>query len=109
MSDDDLFDDLANHISWSFGNCGSEYDYTYEYDYDLNMTITDETVYQNNRTYNQSCCFNTSPNNWVFPLVCENYRGDGWDDGYITIGGKQYCVDFPSGWSKINYVEANPS
>ena len=103
MNDNYYYDDLANHISWSFGNCDSDYEY-----YDDNGEYN-EDVYLNNGTYNQSCCFLTSPNNWVFPLVCENYRGDGWDDGYITIGGKQYCVDFPSGWSKINYVEANPS
>ena len=103
MGDDDYYDDLANQISWSFGNCDSEYEFTYG-DYDI-----DETVYQNNRTYNQSCCFHTSPNNWVFPLVCQSEWGYGWDDGYITIEGQRYCNDFSSGEEKTVYVEANPS
>ena len=80
-------------IDWSFGNCESEYQ---NYDYG---------------TYNQSCCFNTSPNNWVFPLVCEchNIKGDRSCDGYITINGKRYCDDFSSGYKQTFFVEANPS
>ena len=88
--------DLANYIRWSFGNCDSDYEYeSYEY-------------YGNNQTYNQSCCFKTSSNNWVIPLVCTSDMGHGWDDGYITIEGKRYCDDFLDGSEKTVYVEVNP-
>ena len=97
-NDFDGYDDLANQIKWSFGNCASDYEYDYEDD-----------TYDNNRIYNQSCCFKTSTNNWVFPLVCESHWGFGWDDGYITIGGKRYCDDFLDGYEKTVYVEVNPS
>ena len=95
--------DLANYIRWSFGNCDSDYKY-----YDYELEDYSENVYLNNRTYNQTCCFNTSPNNWVLPLVCKSGFA-GWDDGYITIEGKRYCDNFPSGYQKTVYVEANPS
>ena len=95
--------DLANDISWSFGSCDSDYAF-----FDDNGDYN-EDLYLNNRTYNQTCCFNTSPNNWVFPLVCKGEFGYGWDDGYITIEGQRYCGDFSFGREKTVYVEANPS
>ena len=94
------YGDVANQISWSFGNCDSDYEY---------IDSDNDDVYDNNRIYNQRCCFKTSTNNWVFPLVCESKAGLGWDDGYITIGGKRYCDDFLDGYEKTVYVEANPS
>ena len=87
----------ARYISWSFGACDS-----------IRYWGGNEE-YENNQEYNQTCCFYTSPNNWVFPLVCKSEFGYGWDDGYITIEGQRYCNDFSSGEEKTVYVEANPS
>ena len=86
----------AGYISWSFGTCNS-----------IRYHNGNEE-YENNQEYHQTCCFNTSPNNWVFPLVCKSEFA-GWDDGYITIEGKRYCDNFPSGYQKTVYVEANSS
>ena len=46
--------------------------------------------YANNKNYKTNCC--TPPGN--ITLTCKDSYGDGWNDGYIKIGGKEYCTNF---------------
>ena len=36
-----------------------------------------------------------------YKLTCIDSFGDGWQGGYITISGKQYCKDFTNGHQKV--------
>ena len=83
--------------SWSLGNC------------DANSNSNNYTIppYEGGKEYNQTCCFNTSPDNWVFELKCKSIYY-GWDDGFIMVDGKKYCDNFPSGTLMSVYVEKNP-
>ena len=78
-------------MSWLFGSCNNN------------------QQYQNDQEYDQTCCFLTSPTNWVFQLNCKDSYGDGWHGAFITINGKDYCRDFLTGREETVYVEANPS
>ena len=84
--------------SWSFGNC------------DANSNANNYTIppYEGGKEYNQTCCFNTSPDNWVFELKCLSFKPYGWKEGFITVDGKKYCDNFPSGVLMTAYVEKNP-
>ena len=84
--------------SWSFGNC------------DAISNANNYTIppYEGGKEYNQTCCFNTSPDNWVFELKCLSFKPYGWKEGFITVDGKKYCDNFPSGVLMTAYVEKNP-
>ena len=92
---------MARLLSWSLGSCNS------------NGGPNKYLEYENNKEYNQTCCFLTSPTLWVYELNCNQevsgiQGGSGWKDGFITINGRKYCHDFDSGYAKTVYVEANP-
>ena len=87
----------AKDISWSFGPCHSD------------RKPNGELEYEDLKEYNQTCCFNTSPDNWVFELTCKESEGKGWKNGFITINNQRYCTNYGNGFVKTEYVEANPS
>ena len=87
----------AKDISWSFGPCDSD------------RKPNGEQEYEHLKEYNQTCCFNTSPDNWVFELKCKESEGLGWDTGFITINDQRYCDNFGNGFEKSEFVESNPS
>ena len=87
----------AKDISWSFGPCDSD------------RQPLGEQQYEDRKEYNQTCCFNTSPDKWVFELKCKQSEGHGWHKGFITISDKRYCDNFDDGFEKSEFVEANSS
>merc|ERR1712179_72566 len=62
----------AEEISWTFGKCESSQKYT------------------NNDIFSQECCQEAGS----YDLVCKDSYGDGWNGGYIEIGGTEYCREF---------------
>ena len=87
----------AKDISWSFGPCDSD------------RQPNGEKEYENRKEYNQTCCFNSSPDKWVFELKCKESEGHGWHKGYVTINDKRHCENFGNGFEKSEFVEANSS
>ena len=84
-------------IRWSFGSCNSS------------RQPNSDQEYENNKEYDQTCCFYTSPNNWVYELICEHWMGNGWGNGFIIIQGRRYCDNFKAGFVEYNFVEETPS
>ena len=84
-------------IRWSFGSCNSS------------RQPNSDQEYENNKEYDQTCCFYTSPNHWVYELICEHWMGNGWGNGFIIIQGRRYCDNFKTGFVEYNFVEETPS
>jgi len=68
-------------VSWRFGNCKSE------------------QSYGDNEEYNEECC--QHPANYELTckddcndMQCLLGNGQGWQGGYIEIGGSKYCQNF---------------
>ena len=66
---------FGKEISWTLDSCESN------------------GGYGNNGEYTQQCCLSPGSYN----LECKDSFGDGWNGGYIEVGGIKYCDSFTSG------------
>ena len=68
--------------SWTLGECSST------------------AVHANSETYEEECCLPPGE----YTLECKDTYGDGWNGGYITINGEDYCKTFTSGHSTTREI-----
>ena len=68
----------GSEISWSIGSC------------------TNNQAYPSNNVFTQQCCLAGGD----YKITCKDSYGDGWNNGYLSIKGEQYCKDFTSGEEK---------
>ena len=71
-------------------------------DNNMKMVQCSSTIYTDNTITTTTCCYTTYKNN----LRCNAAGGNGWEGGYLTINGEQYCHE--SEWSSsVKVYELN--
>ena len=68
----------ASEMSWTFGTCKST------------------RTYYSDSSYTESCCIVGG----IHQLACKDSAGNGWNGGFLKIGGTVYCKDFRIGYQQ---------
>lgn len=77
----------GEEISWTFGSCSSG-----------------DTVYGDDQVYYiEPCCQPAG----TYEFVCKDSYGDGWNGGFMEVGGTQICGEF-TGESETHIIVVSP-
>ena len=73
--------------------------YGNEYDWSLG-TCSSNQGYADNMEHTEECCLNAGE----YTLKCKNAFDDGWNGGFLTIQGTNYCENFNTGSEEVAQV-----